>query len=138
MNFYCSRMLDDDFPAIFSDQHLFELTRRRAEDSLLAGGPRRREAEELLHILTDRHGAEDVEKDEGAFGEVVAGEVAVRQSLNPGDRCEGQACDDAAVKDGVEHRQQRSEGEAGEEPKIEQLTRPALPRAIGQLTSTSS
>ena len=38
---------------------------------LLAGSPRGGEAQGLLDVLSDRHGAQDVEEDEAAVGHVL-------------------------------------------------------------------
>ena len=48
--------------------------------------------------LSDGHGAEDVEEDEGAVCEVITHEVAVRQTLDQGEGGEGKLCHDMAVK----------------------------------------
>ena len=40
-----------------------------------------------LTYLSDGHGAEDVEEDEGAVCEVLTHEVAVRQTLDQGEGC---------------------------------------------------
>lgn len=48
--------------------------------------------------LSDGHGAENVEEDEGAVGVVFAQQVAVRQALDVGQRHEGQLGHHAAVK----------------------------------------
>ena len=48
--------------------------------------------------LSDGHGAEDVEEDEGAVCEVITHEVAVRQTLDQGEGGEGKLRHDMAVK----------------------------------------
>jgi len=53
------------------------LSGRLEEAALFAGSPRRRETQELLDILSDGHGAEDVQEDEAAVPELLAGQVAV-------------------------------------------------------------
>ena len=74
--------------------------RRGAEEvaALLGGGARRREAEQLLNVLPDRHGAEDVEEDERTVSVVLAGQVAVRQALDPRDGRERQLGHHPAVE----------------------------------------
>jgi len=39
----------------------------------------------VLTDLSDTHGAEDIEKDEGAVGKVIAGQIPMADSLEPGD-----------------------------------------------------
>ena len=48
--------------------------------------------------LSDGHGAEDVEEDEGAVGEVLPQKVAMGQALDVGDGGEGQFGHDPSVK----------------------------------------
>lgn len=79
---------------------------------LLGGRPGGGEAQRLLDVLPDGHGAEDVEEDEGAVREVLAHEVPVREALHPGDGGEGQLGHDLAVEDGVEHGEEGGEDEA--------------------------
>lgn len=65
---------------VLHDQpHLLKLSRRWSEQSsgLLAGGTRRCKAQHLLDVLPDGHRAEDVEKDEGTLGVVIAGQVSM-------------------------------------------------------------
>lgn len=71
-----------------------------------------RETEHLLNVLSDGHGAEDVEEDEGAVGVVLAQQVAVRQSLDVGQRRERQLGHYSPIKDGVEHSHQSGKAEA--------------------------
>lgn len=52
--------------------------------------------------LSDGHGAEDVEEDEGAVGVIFAQQVTVRQPLDVRQRHEGQLCHDPAIE--TEHR----------------------------------
>ena len=81
--------------------------RRGAEEvaALLGGGARRREAEQLLNVLPDRHGAEDVEEDERTVSVVLAGQVAVRQALDPRDGRERQLGHHPAVETSKINRQ---------------------------------
>merc|ERR1719499_1021151 len=60
---------------------------------LLRRGPRRREAECFLQVLSDAHGAEDVEEDEGTIRVVLPEQIPVRDSLNPGYWSEGEVGD---------------------------------------------
>ena len=55
----------------------------------------------LHHHLSDGHGAEDVEEDEGAVGWVAAHEVAVREVLEDGEWSERQLRHHVPVKPGV-------------------------------------
>jgi hypothetical protein len=48
--------------------------------------------------LSDGHGAEDVEEDEGAVGEVGAHEVAMGDAVQPGDGHKRQLGDHAPIK----------------------------------------
>ena len=77
---------------------------------LLTGSSRRGKSEGFLDILSDGHGAEDVEEDEAAVGHVIAQQVAVGQALHPVDRCERQLGHNATVKYRVEHGQEGCEG----------------------------
>lgn len=92
---------------------LLKLSGRRSEESsgLLAGGPRRSKAEQLLDVLTDGHRAQNVQEDERTLGVVLTGKITVGQSLDPGDWSERQSGHDATVKDAVEHAEQCREGE---------------------------
>lgn len=65
--------------------------------------------------LSDGHGAEDVQEDEGAVGVILAQQVTVRQALDVGQRHERQLGHNSAVKAGqkvketkVRHREQSS------------------------------
>ena len=57
----------------------------------------------LLNVLSDGHGAENVEEDEAAVGHVVPQQVPVAEALDPVDGGEGQLGHHASVEDGVEH-----------------------------------
>ena len=70
---------------------------------LLTGSSRRGKSEGFLDILSDGHGAEDVEEDEAAVGHIIAQQVPVGQALHPVDRCEGQLGHNATIKYRVEH-----------------------------------
>ena len=48
---------------------------------LLRCGARRGKAQSFLNVLSDGHGAKDVEKDERTIGHIRAHEVPVRQTL---------------------------------------------------------
>ena len=59
--------------------------RRREKASasgiLFGGSTRGRETEQLLNVLSNRHGAEDVEEDEGTVCHVIARQIPVREAL---------------------------------------------------------
>ena len=78
----------------------------------------RSEAEDLLNVLTNGHGAQDVEEDEGAVGHVFARQIAVRNALEPGNGLKGQFGDDAAVEDRVEHGEKGGEGEPDDQHRL--------------------
>ena len=50
--------------------------------SLLRRGPRRREAKSLLQVLSDAHGAEDVEEDERAIGVILPEQIPMYKHKN--------------------------------------------------------
>lgn len=78
---------------------LFELSWRPEESSaLLASSPRWSEAEQFLDVLTNGHRAKNVNENERAFREVVAGQIAMAQSLDPRDWNEWQASNDSSVE----------------------------------------
>ena len=79
---------------------------------LLGCGPGGRESEGLLDVLPDAHGAQDVEEDEAAVGEVLAHEVPVAEALHQGDGHEGQLGHDLALEDRVDHGEEGGEHEA--------------------------
>lgn len=80
---------------------LLELARSGSEHAttLFAGGTGRSKAQHLLDVLADGHGAQDVQEDERALGVVVSGQVTVAQSLDPGDRSEGETGHDTTIED---------------------------------------
>jgi hypothetical protein len=49
--------------------------------------PWRSKSESFLDVLSDGHGAQDVQEDERAVGEIVAQEVAMRETLKIGENC---------------------------------------------------
>ena len=53
---------------------------------LLRCGARRGKAQSFLNVLSDGHGAKDVEKDERTVGHIRAHEVPVRQTLKKRER----------------------------------------------------
>ena len=53
---------------------------------LLRCGARRGKAQSFLNVLSDGHGAKDVEKDERTIGHIRAHEVPVRQTLKKRER----------------------------------------------------
>ena len=59
--------------------------RRREKASasgiLFGGSTRGRETEQLLNVLSNRHGAEDVEEDEGTVCHVIPRQIPVREAL---------------------------------------------------------
>ena len=79
--------------------------------NLFACSSRGCKTESLLDVLSDGHGAEDVEEDEAAVGHIVTQEIPVAQSLDPVDGGEGELGHHSAVEDGVEHGEEGGEGE---------------------------
>lgn len=79
---------------------LLELAWRRSKQStgLLASRPRRCKSQQLLDVLANGHGTQDVQEDEGTLSVVVPGQVAMAQSLDPGDGCEWQPSHYTTVK----------------------------------------
>lgn len=57
--------------------------------TVLAGGARRGEAKHLLDVLSNAHGAQDVEEYEGAVRVIVPQQIAVTEALQPRDGGEG-------------------------------------------------
>ena len=86
--------------------------------TLLASGSWWWEAENLLNILSYRHGTQDVKKDEGTFSEVASLKISMWQTLDPRDRRKRKAGDDFSIKNWVEHWEKSSESETGEEPDV--------------------
>jgi len=76
------------------------------------------EAQELLQILSDAHGAENVEEDEAAVREVFARQIPMRQSLDPGDRCERQLRHHSTVEYAIESAEQSRERETDGEHRL--------------------
>ena len=70
---------------------------------LLARCPGGGKAQGLLDVLSDGHGAQDVEEDETAIGHVVTEEVPVAQALHPVDRGERELRDHSSIENRVEH-----------------------------------
>lgn len=62
--------------------------------------------------LSDGHGTEDVEKDEGTVRIIFTREVTMREPLDPGDWHKRKLGHNPAIEDGVEHAQEGSESEA--------------------------
>ena len=56
---------------------------------LFASCSRRGKPQRLLNVLSDGHGAEDVEEDEAAVGHVVSQQVSVAEALDPVDGVKG-------------------------------------------------
>lgn len=54
--------------------------------------------------LSDRHGAQNVQEDEGAVCGVVSQQVPMRQPLDVRERREGQLCHHSTVKSGKENK----------------------------------
>lgn len=52
-------------------------------------------------ILPNGHGAQDVEENEGAFGVVISGQVAVAETLDPRDWGKGKFRNHTTVKSGA-------------------------------------
>lgn len=79
---------------------LLELAWRRSKQStgLLASRPRRCKSQQLLDVLANGHGTQDVQEDEGTLSVVVPGQVAMAQSLDPGDGREWQPSHYTTVK----------------------------------------
>ena len=68
------------------------------------------ESQCLLDVLSDGHGAQDVEEDEAAVRHVVTEQIPVAQSLHPVDGGEGELGHNATIKNGVEHGEESGEG----------------------------
>lgn len=79
---------------------LLELAGSWSEDTaaLFSCCPRWGEAEHLLDVLANGHCAQNVQEDEGTLVVVFAGKIAMAESLNPRDRLEGKASNDATVE----------------------------------------
>lgn len=65
---------------------------------------------ESIIYLADAHRAQYVEKNEGAFGVIVARQISVRKTLDPTDWQERKFCYDSSIKDAIEHTQKCSKG----------------------------
>lgn len=79
---------------------------------MLAGSPRGSQAQQLLDVLSYRHGAQDIQEYKGAVRVVLPGQVPVAQALDEGDGGEGQVGNHTPLKDSIEHAKERSEGKA--------------------------
>lgn len=92
----------------------FPSLRRGAKEApcLLRGSPRRGQAKHLLNILPDRHGAENIEEDEGAVSVILPQQVAMGQALDVGEGDKRKFCHHPAVKYGVEHAHEGSKAKA--------------------------
>lgn len=86
---------------------------REGEEAPAGAGraPGRREAEELLQVGPDAHGAEEVEEGHGAVRGVGPWDAAVAHLVDEGDGLEGQLGDGAALEHGVEHAEDDEEDE---------------------------
>lgn len=80
--------------------------------SLFSGRSGWGQTQHFLNVLSDGHGAEDVEEDEGAVGVVLAQQVAVGKALDVGQWHKGEFGHDSSIKDGVEHAHQSCKTEA--------------------------
>lgn len=88
--------------------------RRRTKKStgLLGGSSRRGKAKNLLDVLPDGHGAENIEEDEGTVCGVIAQQVSMRQSLDVGNGGKRELCHHSTIKYGIEHAHEGSKAEA--------------------------
>lgn len=93
-----------------------ELPRRRwrAKKStcLLGGSSWRGEAKNLLDVLSNWHGTENIQEDEGTVCGVISQQISMRQSLDVGKGGERELCHHSTIKYGIKHSHQGSKTKA--------------------------